>query len=108
MEYAHVSVKFPRGLDTEIETFLEETGVYTNKSEFIKEACRTHLRELNSDAAIASLRAQQLLAQAEQTPADTTALTTRLQELGEKVDADELAEAVEDAREETAESVYEQ
>jgi antitoxin ParD1/3/4 len=106
MEYAHVSVKFPSDLDTEIETFLEETGVYTNKSEFIKEACRTHLRNLNSDAAIASLRAQHLLARAEQTPAETTALKTRLEDLGERVDPDELAEAVEEARDETADSVY--
>lgn len=106
MEYAHVSVRFPRDLDTEIERFLEETGVYTNKSEFIKEACRTHLRELNSDAAIASLRAQQLLARAEQTPADTTELKARLEALGEKVDPEELAEAVEAAREETADTVY--
>jgi Arc/MetJ-type ribon-helix-helix transcriptional regulator len=106
MEYAHVSAKFPAELNTEIEGFLEETGIYTNKSEFIKEACRTHLRELNSDAAIAALRAQQLLARAEQNPADTAALKSRLEELGEKVDPDDLAEAVEDAREETAEYVY--
>jgi Arc/MetJ-type ribon-helix-helix transcriptional regulator len=106
MEYAHVSAKFPAELNTEIEAFLEETGIYTNKSEFIKEACRTHLRELNSDAAIAALRAQQLLARAEQNPADTAALKSRLEELGEKVDPDDLAEAVEEAREETAESVY--
>lgn len=51
---------------TEIERFLDETGIYTKKSEFIKEACRTHLRELNDDTAIAALRLEQLLAQAEQ------------------------------------------
>ena len=106
MDYAHVSVKFPAELDAEIETFLEDTGVYTNKSEFIKEACRTHLRDLNSDAAIAALRAQQLLARAEQNPTDTAALNSRLEELGEKVDPGDLAEAVEEAREETAESVF--
>ncbi|UPM44534.1 ribbon-helix-helix domain-containing protein (plasmid) [Halocatena salina] len=43
MKYASVSVKFPIELDTEIERFLDETGIYTNKSEFIKEACRAHL-----------------------------------------------------------------
>ncbi|MFC4360230.1 ribbon-helix-helix domain-containing protein [Halobium salinum] len=45
MNYASVSVKFPVALDTEIERFLDETGIYTNKSEFIKEACRAHLRD---------------------------------------------------------------
>ena len=49
MKYASVSVKFPVELDTEIERFLDETRIYTNKSEFIKEACRAHLRDVNSD-----------------------------------------------------------
>jgi hypothetical protein len=35
MKYANVSVKFPEELDRELERFLEETGVYTNKSEFM-------------------------------------------------------------------------
>lgn len=98
MEYAHVSVKFPQDLDTEIETFLEETSVYTNKSEFIKEACRTYLRELNSDMDIASLQAQQLSAQAGQTPPDLPALKTRLEMLDGRIDPDELTETIEEAR----------
>jgi antitoxin ParD1/3/4 len=52
MKYTHISVRFPEALDMEIEQFLNETGVYTNKSEFIKEACWTHLCQLNSEAAI--------------------------------------------------------
>lgn len=106
MDYAHVSVKFPQELDTEIERFLGETGFYTNKSEFIKEACRSHLRDVNSDAVITAHQAEQLLATAEQNPDDATTLKARLEELGEDVDPDNLAEAVAESREDTAESIY--
>ena len=106
MKYASVSVKFPVELDTEIERFLDETGIYTNKSEFIKEACRTHLRELNDDTAIAALRLEQLLAQAEQSRESDSEIDADLAALGEKVDADDLERAVEEAREETSEQVH--
>jgi Arc/MetJ-type ribon-helix-helix transcriptional regulator len=106
MDYASVSVKFPVELDTEIERFLDETGIYTNKSEFIKEACRAHLRELNDDTAIAALRLEQLLAEAEQSRQSDTEVDAELAALGEKVDADDLERAVEDARDETSEQVY--
>ena len=106
MEYASVSVKFPVELDTEIERFLDETGVYTNKSEFIKEACRAHLRELNDDTAIAALRLEQLLAEAEQSRESASEIDAELTALGENVDADDLERAVEAAREETSEQVY--
>ena len=106
MKYASVSVKFPVELDTEIERFLNETGIYTNKSEFIKEACRSHLRELNDDTAIAALRLAQLLAQAEQSRQSDNDIDAELAALGEKVDADDLEQAVEKAREETSEQVY--
>jgi Arc/MetJ-type ribon-helix-helix transcriptional regulator len=106
MKYASVSVKFPVELDTEIERFLDETGIYTNKSEFIKEACRAHLRDLNDDTAIAALRLQQLLAQAEQSRESDSEIDAELATLAEKVDADDLERAVEDAREETSEQVY--
>ena len=68
MEYANVSVKFPKELDREVERFLDETGVYTNKSEFIKESVRRNLMELHDDSAIAALRIEQLLARAERNP----------------------------------------
>jgi antitoxin ParD1/3/4 len=106
MDYAHVSVKFPRDLDTEIERFLDETGFYTNKSEFIKEACRSHLRDVNSDPVVAARRAEQLLANAEQDPEESKALKARLEELGEDIDPDDLSDAVAESREETAESIY--
>jgi len=106
MKYASVSVKFPVELDTEIERFLDETGIYTNKSEFIKEACRSHLRELNDDTAIAALRLEQLLAQAEQSRQSDSDIDAELSALGKKVDADDLEQAVEEARKETSEQVY--
>lgn len=106
MEYASVSVKFPVELDAEIERFLDETGIYTNKSEFIKEACRSHLQQLNDDTAIAALRLEQLLAQAEQSPRSDTDIDAQLAELSEKVDADDVDDAVEKASETTAEQVY--
>jgi Arc/MetJ-type ribon-helix-helix transcriptional regulator len=107
MKYASVSVKFPVELDTEIERFLDETGIYTNKSEFIKEACRSHLQELNDDAAITALRLEQLLAQAEQSHQSDADINAELTALSEKVDPDDLEQAVEDAHEETATQVYE-
>ena len=106
MTYASVSVKFPTELDAEIERFLDETGVYTNKSEFIKEACRAHLRELNDDTAIAALRLEQLLARAEASGEADDDLATELEALAAAVDADDLERAVEDAREETATRMY--
>ena len=106
MNYASVSVKFPTELDTEIERFLDETGIYTNKSEFIKEACRAHLRDLNDDTAIAALRLEQLLADAEQSRESDSDIDAELAALGENVDADDLERAVEEAREGTSEQVY--
>ena len=103
MKYASVSVKFPTELDAEIERFIEETGIYTNKSEFIKEACRGHLERLNDDVAIAALRLEQLLAKAEQSDSD---LDAALAELSEKIDPEELKRAVEAAREDTAERIF--
>lgn len=106
MEYASVSVKFPVELDAEIERFLDETGIYTNKSEFIKEACRSHLQELNDDTAVVALRLEQLLARAEQNRQPDAEIESELAALGAKVDPDDLERAVEDAREETSDRVY--
>ena len=102
MKYANVSVKFPEELDRELEQFLEETGVYTNKSEFIKESVRRHLIELNDEPAIAALRVEQLLARAEEEPVSDDELRARLDELRQRVDEEDVAGAVEAARDETA------
>lgn len=106
MKYANVSVKFPRELDEEIVRFLDETGVYTNKSEFLKEAARSHLRQLNNEPAIAALRLEQLLARAEGNPISDEELHNRLDILRERVDSESVEQAVEEAREETTERVH--
>lgn len=108
MEYANVSVKFPRELDEEIERFIAETGIYTNKSEFIKEAVRTHLQQLNDDTAIAALRIEQLLARAEADSVSDDELHARLNALGDRVTAEDVPEAVDTAREETREQYREE
>lgn len=110
MKYAHVSVKFPRELDEELERFLEETGLYTNKSEFIRDAVRRQLQTLQDDAMIAALRVEQLLAKAEQRTETDEVLAERLDELREAIDVDEeeIQAAVERARAETAERTFEQ
>jgi Arc/MetJ-type ribon-helix-helix transcriptional regulator len=102
MNYANVSVKFPKELDRELEQFLEETGVYTNKSEFIKESVRRHLIELNNEPAIAALRIEQLLARAEENPVSDDELHARLDELRQRVDDEEVTDVVAAAREDTA------
>lgn len=102
MKYANVSVKFPEELDRELERFLEETGVYTNKSEFIKESVRRQLLELNREPAIEALRTEQLLARAEQNQVSDDQLSARLEELRERVDETAVEDTVEAAREDTA------
>ena len=106
MKYASVSDKYPDELDTEIERFLDEPVICTNKSEFIKEACRSHLRELNNNTAITALRLEQLLAQAEQSQQSDSEIDAELTALSEKIDAEDLEQAVEEAREGTATQVY--
>lgn len=108
MKYANVSVKFPKELDAELERFLDETGVYTNKSEFIKEAVRRHLVELNDEPAISALRIEQLLTRAEQESISDDELEDRLNNLRQRVNDEAVAEAVETARESTADEYAEQ
>jgi Arc/MetJ-type ribon-helix-helix transcriptional regulator len=108
MKYANVSVKFPKELDAELERFLDETGVYTNKSEFIKEAVRRHLVELNNEPAISALRIEQLLTRAEQESTSNDELQDRLEDLRQRVDDEAVAEAVETARQTTGEEYTEQ
>lgn len=109
MQYANVSVKFPRTLDEEIEHFIEETGIYTNKSEFIKEACRRQLQDLHDDSAIAALRVEKLLTEAEQRTESDAALRERLAELRAAVDTEgaDLESVVRATREETADRTFE-
>ena len=107
MEYAHISAKFPAELDAEIEQFVDETGLYTNKSEFLRDACREHLEQLHEEPAVAALRLEQLLARAEQSPVADEAIDDRLDSLRERVDIERLADATEAAREDTADQFAE-
>jgi len=102
MRYANVSVKFPEELDHELERVLDETGIYTNKSAFIKDAVRRRLEELNDDPAIAALRVEQLLARAEDHSVADEELRERLSALQESVDHARLPDAVEAARADVA------
>ncbi|MFC6719607.1 ribbon-helix-helix domain-containing protein [Natrialbaceae archaeon GCM10025810] len=86
MTYTDVSVEFPEELHRELERFLEETDRYANESEFIEEAVRRHLLELNDEPAIAALRVEQLLARAEQDPVSDDELRARLEDLRGRID----------------------
>jgi len=108
MKYANVSVKFPEELDREVERFLDETGVYTSKSEFIKEAVRRHLVDLNDEPAVTALRTEQLLARAEQESVPDDELTERLDTLRQRVDEANVSDAVATSREETADEFLDQ
>ena len=55
---------------------------------------------------VAALRLEQLLAQAEQSRQSDSDIDAELEALGEKVDADDLGQAVEEAREEMSEQGY--
>jgi Arc/MetJ-type ribon-helix-helix transcriptional regulator len=105
MKYANVSVKFPETLDDEIETLVADTDLYTNKSEFVKEACRSHLRELRQDPAVAALRMERLLDRAESSSLTDDEVSARLDQFAASVDSDAVETAVSEARAETAESV---
>jgi len=100
MEYAHVSAKFPSDLDKEIEQLLDETGIYTNKSEFVREACREHLEKLHEEPAIAAIRLERLLSQAEESQLQDEEVSERLEELRDKVSGEKLSQAIETSREE--------
>lgn len=106
MNDATVTVKFPAELATEIERFVEETGLYTNKSEFVRQACRSHLRRLDDDPTVAALRLRKLLARAERSRASDETIHESLATLAEKVDADDVERAVEAARTDTAEKMF--
>ncbi len=103
MEYAHISAKFPSELDKEIEHLLDETGIYTNKSEFVRAACREHLERLHEEPAIAAIRLERLLSQAEDSQLRDEEVSKRLEELQEEVAGEDLSQAVETSQEETSE-----
>lgn len=110
MQYAQVSVKFPTELNDEIERFIEETGMYTNRSEFIKDASRRLLQEYHNDVGIAALRLEQLLEQTERERRSDEELRAELADIratiGTRLDSDEVKEAVKKSRRHTSERVH--
>lgn len=101
------SVRIPPELDREVARFVEETGVHMNKSEFIREAVRTHLQELNTDAGILTLRLNQALARADRAQhIESDEIHATLDEIAATVDADEVEEAVRAAEEDVATAVF--
>jgi antitoxin ParD1/3/4 len=102
------SIRIPPELDTEVDRFVEETGVYASKSEFIREAVRTHLQDLHNDAGIMALRLRQTLARAERpTDRDPEEIEETLDAIAAEVDPDEVDEALQAAEEEVAAAVLE-
>jgi antitoxin ParD1/3/4 len=102
------SIRIPPELDTEVDQFVEETGVYASKSEFIREAVRTHLQDLHSDAGIMALRLRQALARAERTTdRDSEAIEETLDAIAAEVDPEEVNKALQAAEEEVAAAVLE-
>lgn len=102
------SIRIPPELDTEVARFVEETGVYMSKSEFIREAVRTHLQELNTDAGIMALRLEQALSRSNQArEMDSEEIHETLDAIADEVDPDTVDTAIEAAEEDVAESVLE-
>jgi Arc/MetJ-type ribon-helix-helix transcriptional regulator len=100
------SIRIPPELDAEVARFVEETGVHTSKSEFIREAVRAHLRELNSDAGIMALRIEQALARAESADdMDSEEIRETFEELAAEVDPEAVDEALRGAEEDVAAAV---
>lgn len=110
MQYAQVSVKFPTELNDEIEQFIEETGLYTNRSEFVKDASRRLLQEYHNDVGVAALRLEQLLEQAERNRQPDEDVRTELADIrdtiGNRLDPDDVEEAVTASRHQTSERIH--
>lgn len=102
------SIRIPPELDAEVTRFVEETGVHMSKSEFIREAVRTHLRELSTDAGIMTLRLEQALERADQVrDVDSSEIHETLDAIAAEVDSDAVDAAIQEAEEDVATAVFE-
>lgn len=100
------SIRIPPGLDAEVNQFVEETGIYASKSEFIREAVRTHLQELHTDAGILTLRLHQALARADsRSDHDQDTIHETLDTIADDVEADAVEAALQAAEEDVAAAV---
>ena len=101
------SIRIPPELDAEVARFVEETGVHMSKSEFIREAVRSHLRELSTDAGIMAIRLEKTLQRAEQAhDVDSREIHETLDTIAAEVDADAVDVAIQDAEEDVATTVF--
>lgn len=101
------SIRIPPELDAEVARFVEETGVHMSKSEFIREAVRSHLRELSTDAGMMAIRLEKTLERAEQAhDVDSSAIHETLATIAAEVDADAVDAAIQDAEEDVATTVF--
>ena len=101
------SIRIPPELDAEVARFVEETGVHMSKSEFIREAVRTHLRELSSDAGIMALRLEQVLEKADHADdVDSSEIHDTLDSIAAEIDPDAVDAAIRDAEEDVARTVF--
>lgn len=100
------SIRIPPGLDAEVNQFVEETGIYASKSEFIREAVRTHLQELHTDAGILTLRLHQALARADSSSDhDHDTIHETLDTIADDVEAEAVEAALQAAEEDVAAAV---
>lgn len=101
------SIRIPPELDAEVARFVEETGVHMSKSEFIREAIRTHLRELSTDAGIMTLRLEQALERTNQTgDVDSNEIHDTLDSIAAEIDSDVVDAAIRDAEEDVATAAF--
>jgi antitoxin ParD1/3/4 len=102
------SIRIPPELDAEVARFVEETGVHMSKSEFIREAVRSHLRELSTDAGIMTLRLEQALERADQAhDVDSSEIHETLDTIAAEVDSETVDAAIDDAEDDVASAVFE-
>lgn len=103
------SIRIPPELDSEVDRFIEDTGIYTSKSEFIRESVRLHLHELQSDAGVLALRLNQALAHTERcSERENDEIHETLDEIAADLDPDMIDEAINVAEEEVAEAIFEE
>ena len=101
------SIRIPPELDAEVARFVEETGVHMSKSEFIREAVRSHLRELSTDAGMMAIRLEKTLERADQaSDVDSSEIHETLDTIAAEVDPDTVDAAIDSAEEDVATTVF--
>jgi antitoxin ParD1/3/4 len=100
MEYINASIKFPKDLDESVQAFISETGFYSNRSEFVKEACRWYLYALTSEGGPAAISLEQRLELAETAPIGDEEFDREwatIREMADDIDDEALEAALDEA-----------